>query len=397
MNQEFYRYLDNEIKIAQEANTYKQEYIICSPQSTNIVLKNGKKVINFCANNYLGLADHKDLINTTKQALDKYGYGTASVRFICGTQEPHDKLEKCISKYLQMEKAIVFPSCFDANSGLFDSLLDHRDAVISDQLNHASVIDGIRLCKAMRFRYHNNDMKDLEKQLKAADKRGVRFKLIVTDGVFSMDGIIANLQGICSLANEYNAIVMVDDSHATGIIGKKGRGTPSFCNVEGKVDIITSTLGKALGGASGGFVAARAPIVETLKQKARPYLFSNALPPMIAETSIKAIDLIIKADQERKNLDRNQVYFRKKMIEIGFDLTPGQHPIIPVMLYDERQAVNMAKSLLERGIYVIAFSYPVVPKFKARIRTQISAAHTFQQIERTVNTFSEVGKKMGII
>ena len=397
MDQKFYNYLNNEIQAIKEANTYKQERIICSPQSTGVVLQNGDEVINFCANNYLGLADNKDLINTAKQALDKYGYGAASVRFICGTQVPHQHLEACISQYLNMEETIVFPSCFDANGGVFESLLGQEDAVISDQLNHASIIDGIRLCKAMRFRYHNNDMDDLEKQLQAADDKGVRFKLIVTDGVFSMDGIIANLTGICDLADQYNAIVMVDDSHATGFIGEKGRGTPSFCGVEGRVDIITSTLGKALGGASGGFVAARAPIAKMLKQKARPYLFSNALAPMIAETSVKAIELAIQADQARNNLERNQTYFRKKMTEAGFDLIPGHHPIIPVMLYDEKKALKMADSLLKKGIYVIAFSYPVVPKSKARIRTQMSAAHTIRQIDKTVDAFVEVGKSMGII
>lgn len=397
MDQKFYNHLNNEIQAIKEANTYKQERIICSPQSTGVVLQNGDEVINFCANNYLGLADNKDLINTAKQALDKYGYGAASVRFICGTQVPHQHLEACISQYLNMEETIVFPSCFDANGGVFESLLGQEDAVISDQLNHASIIDGIRLCKAMRFRYHNNDMDDLEKQLQAADDKRVRFKLIVTDGVFSMDGIITNLTGICDLADQYNAIVMVDDSHATGFIGEKGRGTPSFCGVEGRVDIITSTLGKALGGASGGFVAARAPIAKMLKQKARPYLFSNALTPMIAETSVKAIELAIQADQARKNLERNQTYFRKKMTEAGFDLILGHHPIIPVMLYDEKKALKMADSLLKKGIYVTAFSYPVVPKSKARIRTQMSAAHTIRQIDKTVDAFVEVGKSMGII
>ena len=397
MNQKFYDYLRDEIQTIKDANTYKQERIICSPQSSNIVLQNGESVINFCANNYLGLADHKDLIATAKHALDQYGYGAASVRFICGTQASHRQLEDCISKYLKMEETVVFPSCFDANGGVFESILAQEDAVISDQLNHASIIDGIRLCKAMRFRYKNNDMKDLKAQLQAADDKGARFKLIVTDGVFSMDGIIANLKGICDLADQYNALVMVDDSHATGFIGEKGRGTPNFCGVEARVDIITSTLGKALGGASGGFAAARTPIAKILKQKARPYLFSNALAPMIAETSIKAIHLAMNADQSRENLQRNQKYFRKKMTEAGFDLIPGQHPIIPVMLYDEKKAAEMADSLLKKGIYVIAFSYPVVPKSKARIRTQMSAGHTTQQIDKTVDAFIEVGKTMGII
>ncbi|WP_192483044.1 MULTISPECIES: glycine C-acetyltransferase [Cysteiniphilum] len=397
MNNAFYDHLRQGINEIKEAGTYKGERIIHSPQSSDITLKNGANVINFCANNYLGLADNKDLVETAKKALDQYGYGAASVRFICGTQTPHRELEDLISQYLKMEETIVFPSCFDANGGVFESILTAEDAVISDALNHASIIDGVRLCKAMRFRYKNNDMSDLEAQLQAADEKGARFKLIVTDGVFSMDGIIANLQGVCDLADKYNAIVMVDDSHATGFIGEQGRGTPSYCGVEGRVDIITSTLGKALGGASGGFVAARAPIAEMLKQKARPYLFSNALAPMIAATSMAAIKLAMSSDDRRDVLQRNQKYFRQKMTAAGFDLIPGEHPIIPVMLYEEKKAAEMAEKLLEKGIYVIAFSYPVVPKGLARIRTQMSAAHTLEQIDRTVQAFTEVGKEMGII
>ncbi len=397
MNNAFYDHLRQGINEIKEAGTYKGERVINSPQSSDITLKNGANVINFCANNYLGLADNKDLVETAKKALDQYGYGAASVRFICGTQTPHRELEDLISQYLKMEETIVFPSCFDANGGVFESILTAEDAVISDALNHASIIDGVRLCKAMRFRYKNNDMSDLEAQLQAADEKGARFKLIVTDGVFSMDGIIANLQGVCDLADKYNAIVMVDDSHATGFIGEEGRGTPSYCGVEGRVDIITSTLGKALGGASGGFVAARAPIAEMLKQKARPYLFSNALAPMIAATSMAAIKLAMSSDERRDVLQRNQKHFRQKMTAAGFDLIPGEHPIIPVMLYEEKKAAEMAEKLLEKGIYVIAFSYPVVPKGLARIRTQMSAAHTLEQIDRTVQAFTEVGKEMGII
>ena len=397
MNQQFTKHLQQQIQDIKDAGTYKGERIIDSPQSSDITLKNGESVINFCANNYLGLANNPHLVNSAKKALDKYGYGAASVRFICGTQTPHRELEDLITKYLKMDETIVFPSCFDANGGVFESLLSAEDAVISDQLNHASIIDGVRLCKAMRFRYQNNNMQDLETQLKAADDKGARFKLIVTDGVFSMDGIIADLKGICDLADKYNALVMVDDSHATGFIGEKGRGTPSFCGVEARIDIITSTLGKALGGASGGFVSARTPIAEMLKQKARPYLFSNALAPMIAATSMEAIKLAMQSDERRKTLQRNQQRFRSKMTQVGFDLIPGEHPIIPVMLYEEKQAAIIADKLLEKGIYVIAFSYPVVPKGKARIRTQMSAAHTIEQIDQTVAAFVEVGKEMGII
>ena len=397
MNKAFYDHIYQEIEEIKAAGTYKSERIIDSPQSSNITLKSGEHVINFCANNYLGLADNKGLIEAAKKALDQYGYGAASVRFICGTQTPHRALEDLISQYLKMESTIVFPSCFDANGGVFESIFTAEDAIISDRLNHASIIDGIRLCKAMRFRYHNNDMADLETQLKAADEKGARFKLIVTDGVFSMDGIIANLKGVCDLADKYNALVMVDDSHATGFIGEQGRGTPSYCGVEGRVDIITSTLGKALGGASGGFVAARAPIAEMLKQKARPYLFSNALAPMIAVTSMEAIKLVMSSDKPRETLQYNQKYFRQKMTNAGFDLVPGEHPIIPVMLYEEKKAAEMADKLLNKGIYVVAFSYPVVPKGLARIRTQMSAAHTVKQIDKTVTAFIEVGKDMGVI
>ena len=397
MNSQFYDYLKSEIESIKDAGTYKAERIIATPQSSEISLTDGSEVINFCANNYLGLADNKELISAAKEGLDNYGYGVSSVRFICGTQKVHRDLEDTISRYLKMDDTIVFPSCFDANGGVFESLLTAEDAIISDQLNHASIIDGVRLCKAKRFRYKNNDMNDLEDQLKAADQAGSRFKLIVTDGVFSMDGIIANLKGVCDLADKYNALVMVDDSHASGFIGEKGRGTPSYCGVEGRVDIITSTLGKALGGASGGFVAAKGKVAEMLKQKARPYLFSNALAPSIAATSIKAIELAEKSDERRQNLERNQKLFREGMEKAGFDLIAGSHPIIPVMLYEEKKAAEMADKLLKYGIYVIAFSYPVVPKGLARIRTQMSAAHTPEQIQKTIDAFVAVGKEMGII
>jgi glycine C-acetyltransferase len=397
MKTAFYDNLRNEIQKIRDAGTYKAERKIASPQSSDITLTDGSHVLNFCANNYLGLADNQELIDSAKNALDQYGYGVSSVRFICGTQKIHIDLETAITKYLQMDDTIAFPSCFDANGGLFESVLTAEDAVISDQLNHASIIDGIRLCKAKRFRYKNNDMQELEEKLKEADAAGARFKMIATDGVFSMDGIIANLKGVCDLADKYNAIVMVDDSHASGFIGENGRGTPSYCGVADRVDIITSTLGKALGGASGGFVSARGPVAEILKQKARPYLFSNALAPAIAATSIKAIELAEKADDRRATLERNQKHFRSAMEAAGFDLTPGNHPIIPVMLYDEKVAAEMASKLLEHGIYVIAFSFPVVPRGQARIRTQMSAAHTPEQIDRTVAAFISVGKELAII
>ncbi len=397
MNTQFYQYLNSQIEEIKNNGTYKKERIITSSQSPEINLQNGEHVINFCANNYLGLANNAELIKTAKESLDQYGYGVASVRFICGTQDIHKNLEHKISQYLNMDDTIVYGSCFDANTGLFESLLTAEDAIISDELNHASIIDGVRLCKAARYRYKNNDMKSLEENLIAADKNGARFKLIATDGVFSMDGIITNLKGICDLAEKYNAIVMVDDSHATGFVGPKGRGTAAYCGVEGRVDIITSTLGKALGGASGGFVAAKQSIAELLRQKSRTHLFSNAVPPVVAATAIKAIEIAEQADDRREQLEKNQQRFREKMQQAGFDLVPGHHAIIPVMIYDEKKASLMADKLLEHGIYVIAFSFPVVPKGKARIRTQMAATHTFDQIDKTVAAFTAVGKEMGII
>lgn len=398
MNTNFYHHLEAQLNDIRENGLYKHERVIVSPQSAEIQLDQGQQVLNFCANNYLGLADHPLLINAAKNYLDKYGYGMASVRFICGTQNIHRSLENAISQFLGMDDTILYTSCFDANGGLFETLLTSEDAIISDELNHASIIDGIRLCKAKRFRYKNNDMADLEAQLQAAEAAGARFKLIATDGVFSMDGIIANLQGICDLAERYQALVMVDDSHATGFIGKNGRGTPEFCGVAERVDILTGTLGKALGGASGGYTSARKPIVELLRQRSRPYLFSNAVAPVIAATSLQVLQLLEKEGNAlRQTLKRNSQQFREGMTKAGFDLVPGEHPIIPIMLYDEHKAMEMANRMLEHGIYVIAFSFPVVPRGKARIRTQMSAAHTPEQIEYTIKAFTEVGKSMGVI
>lgn len=397
MNEGFYHYMDQRIQDLQERGTYKRERILGSPQAPEITLQNGQKVLNFCANNYLGFANHPDLVAHGKKHFDECGYGMASVRFICGTQHIHRALEEKIRDYLGFEDCIVYPSCFDANTGLFETILTDEDAIISDELNHASIIDGIRLCKAGRYRYKNNDMADLEGKLKEADEKGARFKLIATDGVFSMDGIIANLSAICDLADRYNALVMVDDSHATGFVGKHGRGTPEFCCVEGRIDIITGTLGKGLGGASGGYICARHNVVDILKNLSRPYLFSNALTPIVTSVSLKALDLAKEAHAERKKLIDNQKRFRVKMSEAGFDLVEGDHPIIPVMLYDEKKASLMADRLLEHGIYVIAFSFPVVPRGKARIRTQMSAAHSFEQIDKAVEAFIHVGKELDII
>jgi glycine C-acetyltransferase len=397
MNAKFYSHIDTQIQNIVDAKLLKQERVIKTPQSPSVTLADGSELINFCANNYLGLADDKELIATAKQALDQYGYGAASVRFICGTQTIHKELEQAISQFLGFEDTILYSSCFDANGGLFETLLTEEDAVISDELNHASIIDGIRLCKAKRFRYMNNNMADLEAKLIEADNAGARFKLIATDGVFSMDGIIANLTGICDLADKYKAIVMVDDSHATGFVGINGRGTPEFCRVEGRIDIMTGTLGKALGGASGGYITAAANVVKLLRNKSRPYLFSNSLAPVIAATTLKVIDKVTAANDLREKLERNKKLFRDGLTQAGFDLVPGEHPIIPVMLYDEKVAVEFADKLLKHGIYVIPFSFPVVPKGKARIRTQISAKHTEVQIVKAIEAFIAVGKEMGLI
>lgn len=394
-NQDFLSFLKTEIEGLKEQGLYKGERVITSPQSANISVKSGEKVLNLCANNYLGLADDPALIEAAQHALDQYGYGMASVRFICGTQSIHKKLEETISQFLKMDDTILYSSCFDANTGLFETLLGPEDAIISDELNHASIIDGVRLCKAQRFRYKNNNMTDLEDQLKAASN--ARFKLIVTDGVFSMDGIIANLKAICDLAEQYNALVMVDDSHAVGFIGDEGRGTPAYCGVEGRVDIITGTLGKALGGASGGYTSARKEIVTWLRERSRPYLFSNSLAPMIAAASIRAIELLKETPDYRERVKENSDYFRAKMTALGFDLVPGEHPIIPVMLGDAKLAKEFADAMLKEGVYVIAFSFPVVPKDRARIRTQMSAALTQEDLDKAVKAFEKVGKALKVI
>ena len=385
---EFQRHIENEIAGIRDAGFYKEERVIATPQGAEIGVTGGAYVINMCANNYLGLAQDERIKAAAHEGLDQWGYGMASVRFICGTQTVHKQLEDDLSKWLQFEDTILYPSCFDANGGLFEVLLGAEDAIISDELNHASIIDGVRLCKAQRYRYKNNDMNDLEAQLKAADAAGARFKLISTDGVFSMDGVIASLDQICDLAARYNALVHVDDSHSTGIVGPGGRGTAEYRNCIDRVDILTSTLGKALGGASGGFTSGKRAIVELLRQRSRPYLFSNTVPPPIAAGARKAVELAAKGDDLRAQLKSNMELFRGGLAAAGFDLLPGEHPIIPVMLYDAKLAVALAEELLKRGVYVIAFSYPVVPKGKARIRTQMSAAHTRDEVERAVAAFT---------
>jgi glycine C-acetyltransferase len=388
-------HLESEIEKVREGGLYKKERVITSMQSADITVTGGDHVLNFCANNYLGLADNPDLIAAGKRALDEHGYGMASVRFICGTQDIHKQLEKRISEFLGMEDTILYSSCFDANGGLFETLLGEEDAIISDSLNHASIIDGIRLCKAQRYRYANNDMAELETHLKAAQAQ--RHRLIATDGVFSMDGYIANLKAVCDLAEKYDAMVMVDDSHAVGFIGDKGRGTHEYCNVMGRVDIITGTLGKALGGASGGYTSGPKEVIEWLRQRSRPYLFSNTLAPTITATSLKVLDLLENGDGLRKRLRDNASYFREKMTAAGFDLLPGDHPIIPVMIYDAALASKFADEMLKRGVYVVGFSFPVVPQGKARIRTQMSAAHTREHLDKAIAAFIEVGKELGIL
>ncbi len=394
MQKEFTSFLRDKISEIKGEGLYKTERQILSPQSAEIVVQGSNKVLNFCSNNYLGLANHPEIISAAKEGLDKYGFGLSSVRFICGTQDLHKILEKRISLFLGLDDTILYSSCFDANGGLFETLLGPEDAVISDELNHASIIDGIRLCKAKRLRYKNNDMQDLEEKLKEAGDS--RFKLIATDGVFSMDGIIANLKGICDLADKYNAIVMVDDSHAVGFMGEKGTGTPEHCGVQGRVDIVTGTLGKALGGASGGYTSGKKEIIEWLRQRSRPYLFSNTLAPTIAGASLKVLDLIEKSSHLRTKVHENSRYFRKKMEALGFNLVPGNHPIIPVMLGDASRASEFASRMLQEGVYVIGFSYPVVPKDKARIRTQISAAHSKQDIDKAVAAFEKVGRELAV-
>jgi glycine C-acetyltransferase len=394
MTTAFLSHLDSELEGLRSAGLYKSERVITSTQSAEIEV-GGNKVLNFCANNYLGLADSAELRDAAKKGLDRYGYGMASVRFICGTQEEHKQLEARISSFLGMEDTILYGSCFDANGGLFETLLLEEDAVISDALNHASIIDGVRLSKAKRFRYANNDMAALEEELKKAEAS--RFKLIATDGVFSMDGIIANLGGVCDLAEKYGAMVMVDDSHAVGFVGKHGRGSAEHCGVEGRVDIITGTLGKALGGASGGYTSGKRQVVDWLRQRSRPYLFSNTLMPAIAAASLKVFELVENGDALRRHLYSNAERFRANMGKLGFTLAGADHPIIPVMLGDAALAQEMAARMLKRGIYVIGFSFPVVPKGQARIRTQMSAAHSTADIDRAVEAFGEVGRELGIV
>ena len=369
---------------------YKEERLITTPQNARINTVSSQRVLNLCANNYLGLSDDSRLIAAAKASYDTWGYGLSSVRFICGTQVLHKELEAKISNFLGMEDTILYSSCFDANGGLFETLLGSEDAVISDALNHASIIDGIRLCKAKRFRYQNNDMKDLRHQLEAAQQAGCKIKMIATDGVFSMDGIIADLRSICDLADEFGALVMVDDSHAAGFVGKTGRGTPEHCGVEGRIDIITGTLGKALGGASGGYTSARREIIDLLRQRSRPYLFSNTLAPAICAAALRTFELLSDSTQLRDKVYENTAYFRKAMQKAGFDVPDGEHQIVPVMLYDARMAQDFAARMLEKGVYVVGFCYPVVPEGKARIRTQISAAHSKEDLDFAVQCFVEV-------
>lgn len=374
---------------------FKAERIIDSPQRTGIQLQDGREVLNLCANNYLGLADHPEILRAAHEALDRWGYGMASVRFICGTQTVHRHLEQALSRFLSADDTILYSSCFDANGGLFETLLSEEDAVISDSLNHASIIDGIRLCKARRFRYRNNDMGDLEQQLQAA--RSCRHRLIATDGVFSMDGYLAKLPDICELADRYDASIMVDDSHAVGFIGATGRGTPEHFQVTGRIDLITGTLGKALGGASGGYTCGRQPLIDLLRQRSRPSLFSNSLAPPITAASLKALELLDSSAELRDNLRRNTQYFRTAMSEAGFRILPGEHPIAPVMIGDAALAARLADRLLQLGVYVIGFSFPVVPRGEARIRTQMSAAHSLEQLEQAVHAFCQAGRELQLI
>ena len=393
---EMKKYLQKEINDIKEAGLYKNERIITSPQKAIITLQDGSEVINFCANNYLGLADHPKIIEAAHKTLDEHGYGMASVRFICGTQNIHKELERKVSEFLGTEDTILYAACFDANGGVFEPLLGPEDAIISDELNHASIIDGVRLCKAQRYRFKNNDMDDLEEQLRIADKKA-RHKIICTDGAFSMDGIIARLDKIVELADKYDALVMTDESHCTGFLGKTGRGAIEHRNVMGKVDIITGTFGKALGGASGGFTSGRKEIIEMLRQRSRPYLFSNTLAPAVVGGNLAALELLSESTELRDKLESNTKYFREQMTDAGFDIVPGVHPIVPIMLYDAKLSQDMAEKMLERGIYVIGFYYPVVPKGKARIRVQLSAVHEKEHLDKAINAFIEVGKELNII
>ena len=397
MTKSFLTYMKSELDELKNTGLYKSERVIASKQAGTVALKSGREVINLCANNYLGLSDNAELIEAGRKALTQYGYGMSSVRFICGTQEEHTDLETKLSRFLGFEDTILYSSCFDANAGLFETLLGPEDAIISDALNHASIIDGVRLCKAKRYRYANSDMDDLAAQLQAATAAGARFKLIATDGVFSMDGFIAKLSEICDLADRYDAMVMVDDSHAVGFIGQTGRGSIEHCNVLGRVDIVTGTLGKALGGASGGYTCAKREVVDWLRQRSRPYLFSNTLAPVIAATTLKVIDMLEASTERRDQLMNNASHFRARMGAAGFDLLPGEHPIIPVMLRDPKLAQDMAARLDEKGVFVAPFSFPVVPRGQDRIRTQMSAAHSLAELDRAIDAFIEVGQEMEVI
>jgi len=394
VNARFQNHLQEEIKTLRAAGLYKSERIITTPQDAHIRISDGREVLNLCANNYLGLAENIDVVAAAHVALDRWGYGLSSVRFICGTQQLHKQLEAKLSEFLGTEDTILYSSCFDANGGLFETLLGPEDAIISDELNHASIIDGVRLCKARRYRYKNNDLADLEARLQeAAD---ARFRMVATDGVFSMDGYIANLQGICDLADKYDALVMVDDSHAVGFMGRTGRGTPEHCGVMGRVDILTGTLGKALGGASGGYTSGRKEIVELLRQRSRPYLFSNTLAPSIAGASLRVLELLSESTELRDKLEANTRFFREAISKVGYTILPGTHPIVPIMLGEATLAQRVAEAMLARGVYVVGFFYPVVPQGKARIRTQISAAHSREDLEFAVEAFAAVKKELGI-
>jgi glycine C-acetyltransferase len=397
MKQDFYSRLAQQIEDTKAQGLFKNERIITSSQQADIEVDHKQKVLNFCANNYLGLANHPELIEAAKSGLDSYGFGVASVRFICGTQDIHKQLEATISDFLGTQETILYPSCFDANGGLFETILDAEDAIISDSLNHASIIDGVRLSKCKRYRYANNDMQALEAQLIQADADGARTKLIATDGVFSMDGVIADLAAICDLADKYQALVMVDDCHATGFVGENGKGSHEYCDVMGRVDILTGTLGKALGGASGGYTSGKKEVITWLRQRSRPYLFSNSVAPPIVAASIKVFEMMQHGDALRKQLTANAAHFRLRMSDAGFTLSGTDHAIVPVMLGDAQLASDMADKMLQKGVYVVGFSFPVVPKGQARIRTQMSAAHSIEQIDLAVDAFIEVGKELGVI
>ncbi len=396
MNTELKQHYSEILKSIESEGLYKKERIITSPQNAHIEVTGGQQVLNMCANNYLGLADNPEIIEAAKLSYDKWGYGLSSVRFICGTQQIHKELEKKITEFLETEDTILYTSCFDANGGLFETILTEEDAVISDELNHASIIDGVRLCKAQRYRYKNNDMNDLEEKIKEAKSNNARHLLIATDGVFSMDGFVANLKGICDLADKYNAMVMVDDSHAVGFMGKHGKGTPEHCGVLGKIDIITGTLGKALGGASGGYTSGRKEIIDLLRQRSRPYLFSNTVAPSIVSASIKVLEMLSSTTHLRDKLEENTKYFREQITKAGLNIKPGIHPIVPIMIGDATLSQKMAARLLEKAVYVIGFFYPVVPKGTARIRVQISAAHTKEDLDFAVQAFKEVKEEMGV-